>query len=129
MKKLFLISLFTLFAIAVFSTEANAQTFQVNNNTSSTYQVDYCSMSSGSVPPSGSYSNTSTCTLSLPCALTLSFPGTTCPAIIVPLSPCPTLGTDYITTQTVTTGCAASPRVRVTFRYDGGNNDITITLN
>lgn len=128
MKKLIISIVFALFAIMASSTEANAQVFQVNNNTAVSVQVDYCSMSTGTLSP-GTFSTTSTCTISLPCSVDLSFPGTACGVVTIPLSPCPSLGSDYVLQTSITTGCTALPKVNFTFYYDGVTNDIIITLN
>lgn len=117
-----------LFAVTAFSTKVSAQNFTLDNQIPTlgiNAIVTYCTMSTSA--PSGGNSSTvpNTCGASLPCTVNFDLNGC---LFTVTLSPCPTYGTDYVYSRSITTGCPIHPTMKFEFYYDGFTDDIIITI-
>jgi len=123
MKKLLLSSLFVLFGIIAYSSDACAQNYIVINNTTIDYRVGYGCNASGTVG-AGNMISIPYCGTTFPCSIAFSFPGSCSTTKVEPI-PCSgsfftTWGVPNSTgTMFVNTGCPADPQVAVDIVYDG----------
>lgn len=129
MKKNFMSIVIALFAILAFSQNAKSQIFEVVNSSCLDLEVSYCSMTLPVPNNSTSVSTTNTCTI-MPCSFTVKLPSSCGGTVItVPLcTPCPTYNSDYSCSSRISTGCTSCPSIYFDFSYDGGPDNIMITL-